>query len=487
MLVNRKDFSMTPGMNGVNGFNNYYICQQDNTRVVNNNVLRAELKYQKLQELGPGQSEVVSKGNTELAYPGKPVSIKSWEDIRKERRNDAQVNTVQDAITNERAKEDSNIYTVKSGDTLWDIAESCRDTGTCDGKSVPEIINMIREQNEIKGSMIRPGDKIQLPPYADLVAVEDNNVVIEDKTVIADNTVIKNKGTSGDDVQIDHVIGDNNMIKQKGYKGDDYQEAVVKGDNNVIKQKGHEGDDIQYTDIQGNNNIAKQKGHEGDDTQILNAVGDNNTLKQKGHEGDDTQVSMLQGDNNTLKQKAHSGDDNQYTLINGDRNNAKVKAGSGNDLQNTLIYGNNNKVKAKAGNGNDQSINTISGNGNKEKIKLGKGQDIADINFDANSRNNVVTAKGDRYASQGADTYNVNLNGTGNTVNVNVNSTAGYDQKDVLNINYDEAKFGNFNIIRDEYNPQMYVLTTECGNNMINIGNTIGKMFINGHEYRLQF
>lgn len=473
---------MTP--NGVNGFNpQYYTCAQDNTRVVNNNVLRAELEFQKMQELGLGQNEVISQGNTELAYPGKPVAVKSWENIRQERRDNAQVNTVQDAITNERAENDSNIYTVKSGDTLWDIAESCRDTGTCEGKSVPEIIDMLREQNGIKGSMIRPGDEIQLPPYGDPLVEE----VVDDTTIVGDDITIKNKGTDGDDIQIDNVMGDNNTIKQKGYEGDDTQMATVTGDNNTIKQKGHEGDDLQFADVTGDKNTVKQKGHEGDDTQITNSLGDNNTLKQKGHSGDDSQVMMSQGDNNTIKQKAHSGDDDQYTLVQGDENTVKVKAGSGDDVQNTLIYGDDNKVKAKAGNGNDHSISTISGVGNREKVKLGKGQDIADINFDANSRNNTVTAKGDRYASQGADTYNVNLNGTGNTVNVNVNSTAGYDQKDTLNINYDVSKYGSFNIIRDEYNPQMYVLTTAKGNNRINIGNTVGPMFINGQEFRLQF
>jgi len=53
-------------------------------------------------------------------------------------------------------------YVVRSGDTLWDIAEE----RTTEGHDVRGTITSIRRLNDLESSMIQPGEILVVPPLA---------------------------------------------------------------------------------------------------------------------------------------------------------------------------------------------------------------------------------------------------------------------------------------------------------------------------------
>ncbi len=53
-------------------------------------------------------------------------------------------------------------YVVRSGDTLWDIAEG----RTTEGQDVRGTITSIRRLNDLESSMIQPGEVLVVPPLA---------------------------------------------------------------------------------------------------------------------------------------------------------------------------------------------------------------------------------------------------------------------------------------------------------------------------------
>ena len=124
--------------------------------------------------------------------PGMPTNA-AWESTRENRRDDSGVNNVQDAITLDRYNTDfSNEYTVKSGDTLWDIAESCRDTGRYEGVSVQGIVDNIADYNDITNpNHIQVGQKIYLPEPANYTTTS-NDYSDDDSSYVSSYTTDSN-------------------------------------------------------------------------------------------------------------------------------------------------------------------------------------------------------------------------------------------------------------------------------------------------------
>lgn len=55
---------------------------------------------------------------------------------------------------------ESILYTVQTGDTVWQIAEKYAD---CQCKPFDEFVWMIGDQNNLAGKYIRPGDVLIIP------------------------------------------------------------------------------------------------------------------------------------------------------------------------------------------------------------------------------------------------------------------------------------------------------------------------------------
>ncbi len=209
-------------------------------------------------------------------FPGMPTNA-AWEGTRDDRRDDSGVNSVEDAITVDRYNNDfSNEYIVKSGDTMWDIAESCRDTGRYDGMSVQGIVDHIADYNDIAdASYIQADQKIYLPEASSsYVTVDYDDTDVE---YVSDNPVTQHYAggekyavTADDDRHVhqkndwgitfgmtggkrSHVYQEQNRGKVVALTGNDYSHVLQEhnrgniiggtlGDDSYVIQQYNKGD-----------------------------------------------------------------------------------------------------------------------------------------------------------------------------------------------------------------------------------------------------
>lgn len=230
--------------------------------------------------------------------PGMPIATNAkWEATREARRDDAEVNTVQDAITQDRvANGYANTYTFKAGDTIYDVAESCRDTGRYGDMSANDISNMLLEHNNISDpTKMQIGQKIELPPMANTSTVIDDAVDKDVRYSSVGN--ITQEDING--VVIAKTEGDGNEIYQNNNKGiiygetNGYQSNIYQNDNEGIIFGKTSGDDADIT----------QKRNEG--IIMAETMGDWSDINQSRNKG--ITFGQTYGDNANIDQRFNEG------------------------------------------------------------------------------------------------------------------------------------------------------------------------------------
>ena len=154
----------------------------------------------------------------------------TWEAARAKRRDDANVKTIEDDIT-EKMKtkaggsvEYGDTYKIERGDTLEEIAQAAQKNGLYEGMNLQDTIKHLQDTNSIKNpSKIYVGQKLTMHPFpkaAETAPAEEK--VVEDKKATEElPTETKITREDGKDSVIDGpVIGDT--------KG---KEAITHGDN----------------------------------------------------------------------------------------------------------------------------------------------------------------------------------------------------------------------------------------------------------------
>lgn len=232
--------------------------------------------------------------------PGMPIATNTnWEATRETRRDNADVSTVQDAITQDRIDNGfGNTYTFKAGDTVYDVAESCRDTGRYGDMSVNEITSMLLEHNSISDpTKMQIGQVLELPPMAKTTVIDDV-VLGDDIEVQYSNTGdIKQKGVDG--IAIAMTDGDGNEIRQTHNEGLIY--GATTGDEAHITQNDNKG--IIFGQTYGDDADITQKRNKG--ITMAETFGDLSDIKQINNEG--ITYGVTNGDNANIDQKFNDG------------------------------------------------------------------------------------------------------------------------------------------------------------------------------------
>jgi hypothetical protein len=419
---------MTPDVNRID----FQVIQGQGKQKVN-------IKKEEKKELSQrNDQQVISSG---VYIPGTPLPKNTnWEATREQRRDDLGVETVQDAITQDRvASGFADVYEVKRGDTMWDIAESCRDTGRYGDMAVPQIIDHIAQHNGIEDpSKIYAGQQLNLPPSAGTV-INDSPINIISN---GGDDVVYNAATVNEDINIttsnkDHaevnaftVNGDvnlhaknnqsteHNVVNMYGNttgKIEDtwFNDAGDKGVQNFVSFEGNQNsvmEDLSYSE----HNMANMKGNnysKSDDTWLnqsgdqaihnhFNIVGDNKAISEDQTTAQHSQFNAY-GENNSVIDDTVFNQPGDYASHD-QQNIYGNNIASSSQIQDTDIYQKNymgdNDASVRFGAYGDINVENEYGNNNVNTFKVGDARIETTNQFGNNSINSQYSDYTDQWA-----------------------------------------------------------------------------------------
>lgn len=287
-----------------------------------------------------------------------------------------------------------------------------------------------------------------------------------------------------------------NDIDGRSIQGDVFQDATNVEGQNTLNGVSHDGAVTQSaTNVYGNDKLTASATGDVDQrsttyagTSSLNGSGKNvkqlsqaqyGNIDQKGSAQDRVDQDAYVGNGNA-SQEVTLGDGYQYMeSTQGSDNILSQKTANGDDsVMMSIQNGQDVKSSQNTGWGKDEATVYLNNSiGVNHEMKLGGGNDVGTVGIlDEYSVDNTILVRGGGdNMDYRSDEYRVQLNGSGNTVQVNPMTSPFYNRNDSLYVNVSD---NGYSVSPSDVSGYSHVLRDQSGNEVM-IGNTVNTLSIN--------